>query len=209
MAGPASSGGAAARGEPAAKLLSVIGPPAVGKTTLAEAFAAELGGEVIYEDYAGNPFLAESYLGDGAARLPAQLYYLMSRVKQLALSSWPREGLRVSDYGFCQDRIYAEAQLTADAMRLYDRVARRLEGLVKRPDLVVRLDAAEPTLLRRIAERGRTFEQAMTHKFLSRLRAAYSALDAGGEGVCVDCDAVDLRPGEALAALVAEVRGRL
>ncbi|RKY23662.1 MAG: deoxynucleoside kinase, partial [Planctomycetota bacterium] len=40
----------------AAKLISIIGPVAVGKTTLAECLAAQLPAEILYEDYAGNPF---------------------------------------------------------------------------------------------------------------------------------------------------------
>ena len=120
-----------------ATLISIIGPPAVGKTTLAEGLSTELPGELIYEDYEGNPFLADSYTGGGDACLPAQLYYLMSRVKQLALAAWPVEGRFISDYGFCQDRIFAERRLGADDLKLYRRVARRVEGLVKGPDVLL------------------------------------------------------------------------
>ena len=66
-----------------AALISIIGPPAVGKTTLAALLAAKLPAELIREDYAGNPFLADSYAGSEQARLPGQLYFLLSRVGQL------------------------------------------------------------------------------------------------------------------------------
>lgn len=178
-----------------AKLISIIGPPASGKTTLAEALVAELPATLIREDYAGNPFLAESYLGRSEARLPGQLYFLVSRVGQLASSNWPGAGLYVSDYGFCQDRIYARARLSADDFRLYDRVARRLEGLVRPADLLLALDAAEATLLERIARRGREFERVMDQEFLASMRAAYN--EASRRASCpvirLDCDEIDLR----------------
>lgn len=194
-----------------AKLISIIGPPAVGKTTLAEALATELPAELVREDYVGNPFLAESYAGASDARLPGQLYFLMSRVGQLSISSWPAEGLRVSDYGFLQDRIFARVRLCPDDMAAYERVARRLEGLVRPPDIVIHLDAAEPVLLQRIAGRGRTFERAMTSEFLAALRNDYN--DACAALPCqvlrVDCHRNDLRQATGRASLLAEIRDRL
>ncbi len=194
-----------------AGLVSVIGPPAVGKTTLAEALAAALGAEMIYEDYAGNPFLAEAYLGNADAHLPAQLYYVMSRVRQLALATWPAGGTRVSDYGFCQDRLYARANLRADELALYERLARRLAPLVKPPDVAVHLDADEQTLLGRIAARGRQFERAFGADFLARMRAAYEAAvpAIGCEAIRVNCDEVDVRDLAAVADIARRVRERL
>ena len=194
-----------------AKLISIIGPPAVGKTTLAEALARELPAEAIYEDYAGNPFLAESYTRGGDARLPAQLYYLMSRVKQLGISNWPSDGLCVSDYGFCQDRVFAEAKLEADDLHLYGRVARRVEGLVKSPDVLIGLDASVETLLGRIAARGRDFERVMDAAFLSRMREAYEGVEsqAACPVVRVDCEKTDFREVGGVARVVQQVRGTL
>lgn len=194
-----------------AKLISIIGPPASGKTTLAEHLAAELPAALVREDYAGNPFLAESYVGRKEARLPGQLYFLISRVGQLSRSSWPACGLLVSDYGFCQDRIYARVRLGEEDYRLYDPLARRLEGLVHPPDLLIHLDAAEATLLGRIARRGREHEKVMDAEFLAEMRAAYN--EAARREACpvirIDCDAVDFRRDSGRAALLAEVRRKV
>ena len=194
-----------------AKLISVIGPPAVGKTTLAEHLAADLPADLICEDWAGNPFLAESYAGDERARLPGELYFLISRAGQLLRLSWPGDGLRVSDYGFCQDRIFAGVRLNGRDMELYDRLAARLEPLVCPPDVLVYLDAGERTLRERIARRGRDFERVMDGAFLAAMRRAYRAAAAGA--ACpvlrVDCDAVDVGGAAARADLVRRVRESL
>lgn len=178
-----------------AALVSVIGPPAVGKTTLAELLSRELPARLIREDYEGNPFLAESYLGREDFLLPAQLHYLMSRTAQLSRLTWPADGVAVSDYGFCQDRIYARVRLGEREFRVYEQVAEYTAPLVRPPDVLICLDAAEATLLGRIARRGREFEKAMTAEFLAVMRQAYSreAREARCAVICVDCDGVDVR----------------
>ena len=183
----------------------------MGKTTLAGHLAAEMGGRLICEDFEGNPFLADSYLGVRDACLPAQLFFLLSRVKQLSLGNWPAEGLAVSDYGFCQDRIYAAAKLTEDEMALYDRVARRVEGLVCPPNVIVHLDAPEPVLRSRIVARGREYEKAMTPEFLEEMRMAYNDIDRSARCpvIRVDADAADVRDANARNELIARIRGEL
>jgi deoxyadenosine/deoxycytidine kinase len=192
-------------------LASIIGPPAAGKTTLALHLATELPAELIIEDYASNPFLADSYAGRSEAHLPAQLHFLLSRVAQLRSSSWPRGGMFISDYGFCQDRMYANLRLPAEDLKLYDLLAGRMEAMVHPPDLVIHLDAAEATLLERIAARGRTFERAMTADFLGEVRQAYNsfACSASCPVISVDCRRTDLRQAGARAALTAEIRRKM
>jgi len=190
-----------------ARLISVIGPPASGKTTLAERLAADLPAELIREDYAGNPFLAESYLRCGQFALQSQLYFLFSRLAQLNLQLWPAEGCRVSDYGFCQDAIYARANLSAADMAVYRRLADGAEAAVKAPDVLVSLAGPEGLLLERIARRGRGFERTFTPEFLAGLARSYR--DVAASAACpvieVDVSAVDITAPEG-RALVERIR---
>ncbi len=192
-------------------MVSIVGAPASGKTTLAEHLAAEMPATLLREDYAGNPFLADSCAGRAEARLPGQLYFLMSRVAQLNESHWPGNGVVVTDYGFCQDAIFAQLRLGADDLRLYERIARRVNGLVHPPEVLVLLEAPPEVLLERIARRGRDFEKTLTAAFLSEITEAYNSVVA--EARCpvlrVDCHAQDLRRQDCRAELVRRIRESL
>lgn len=194
-----------------APLLSVIGLPASGKTTLAELLAMELPAKLIREDYEGNPFLAESYCGPDAMRLPAQAFYLLSRVSQLSVAHWPARGTFVSDYGFCQDRVYASLRLCPDDLAAYEPLLARVSPLVRPPSAMVYLDADPEALIERIAIRGRSFEKAMTVDFLADMREAYNGIveAANCPVLTVRCDEVDLRNHRPRAKLIERIRATL
>jgi len=194
-----------------AKLISIIGPPAVGKTTLAELLAKELPATLVLEDYAGNAFLADSYLGNDKLRLPAQIFYLLSRVQQLSAACWPREGLLLSDYGFCQDGLYARTRLSACDFGIYERIAARLAPAVHSADMMIRLDASAPLLLERLAARGRGFEKAMDAEFISTMRRGYDeiARTAQCPVVLVDCDEVDILQADRRVRLLGRIKAKL
>jgi deoxyadenosine/deoxycytidine kinase len=194
-----------------AALVSIIGPPAVGKTTLAALLCEDLPATLIREDWQGNPFLAASWAGDAAARLPGQMYFLLSRVAQLAAHTWPEAGVFISDYGFCQDRVFARRRLGAEDFAAYDAVARRLERVVRPPDVLIHLDAAPRTLLARLAARGRDFERVMDEEFLSAMRDAYAraAAEARCPVIAFDCDEADFREPPVRQTLVAGLRKAL
>jgi len=202
--GETASGGAARQ----APLLSIIGLPASGKTTLAELLAMELPARLVREDYEGNPFLAESYAGPDEMRLPAQVFYLLSRVSQLSAGHWPGRGTFVGDYGFCQDRVYASLRLSPEDFATYEVLHARVAPLVQPPKAMVYLDAEPAALMERIAVRGRPFEKAITADFLSAMRDAYNDLVKAAECpvLTVRCDEVDLRNHRPRAELIKRIR---
>ncbi len=161
-----------------ARLVSIIGPPASGKTTLAEWLAQALPARLLREDYAGNPFLEAYYLGDESLALPAQLYFLFSRAGQLSRRRWPDSGWVVSDYGFCQDAVYAARNLTGSDAETYARLALQAGRAVHPPELVLHLDAGPELLLERISLRARRHEMGFTGEFLNELRRAYAEVAA-------------------------------
>jgi deoxyadenosine/deoxycytidine kinase len=192
-----------------ASLISVIGPPASGKTTLAEALAVELPARLIREDWSGNPFIADAYTAGGSrVELASQLYFLLSRVGQLARDHWPPGGMVVSDYGFCQDRLYARTRLSSSDFDIYRRLAEPLTAMVQPPDVMIVLEVSPAELRRRIATRGRAFERSMTDAFLATMAEAYAdrCLTGSRATIRVDGDRVDLRLPARRAELIDEIR---
>lgn len=194
-----------------AKLISIIGPPASGKTLLGEKLATELSGELIREDYSGNPFLAESYVGSTETRLPSQLFFLFSRLKQLQEANWSEEGIFVSDYGFCQDAIFARQRLNDRDLEVYRRIASLAPRMVHSPDLIISLDASTETLIERIAQRGRDYESAIDNEFIGAMRKEYSSVAgrADCQVITIDTDVVDLRDPQERAKLIEVIRRKL
>lgn len=179
----------------------------MGKTTLADALAGRLSGTLIHEDYAGNPFLAESYTGADSSRLPSQLYFLLSRVDQLWEATWPDSGWMICDYGFCQDAIYARNRLSVKDFAVYEKAAERLNALVHPPELVINLFAEIDTLLERVARRGRDYEAVFDEPFLRSMQEAYAGLVDHFDCpvLQIDCDRVDIRTDAAQQSILADV----
>lgn len=155
--------------------LVVEGPIGVGKTSLARRLAESFEADLLLEQAADNPFLERFYQNPQLAALPTQLFFLLQRVEQL-------RGLRqgdlfqprvVADYLFDKDRVFAELNLDAHELALYDKLYQQLAPEVPTPDLVIYLQAPVDVLQRRIVQRGIGYEQVISAEYLARLSEAY------------------------------------
>lgn len=194
--------------------LVVEGPIGVGKTSLTRLLARELGAQVNLEVVEENPFLAAFYERPRAYAFQVQVFFLLSRFKQLqALSQAPLfEQSVVSDYLFDKDFIFAAMNLRDHEFALYEDLYHHLRPRLARPDLVVYLSAGTDLLLSRIAQRGRPFEQAIEAAYLRELSARYDEYFRSYDGPLLRLNAGDYdfvgRPQDE-AAILARVRGAL
>src|SRR5881628_1897562 len=151
------------------RYIVVEGVIGVGKTSLARLLSERLQGRLVLEEVEENPFLKDFYQDRARYAFQTQMHFLFSRfqqqrnLRQMELFS----ERMVSDYLFQKDRIFAGLNLSERELALYEKVVGWLELEVTRPDVVVYLQAANETLMERIAKRGRPFERDMDRAYIA------------------------------------------
>ncbi|MFJ3086413.1 deoxynucleoside kinase [Streptomyces sp. NPDC086838] len=155
-------------------VICVGGMIGIGKTSVAELIAKELGSKVFYESVEDNPILPLFYTAGpeeiAAKRYPflLQLYFLQTRFA--AIKEAYRQDDNVLDRSIYEDWYFAKVnhdlgRISALEMQVYEgllaEMMREIDGLPyrKAPDLMVYLKADFETVLLRIGLRGRDFEQ--------------------------------------------------
>ena len=156
----------------------VEGPIGVGKTSLAKRLAKSFETDLLLEGADENPFLERFYQDPRSGALPAQLFFLFQRVRQIEAMRQADmfQPVRVADFLMEKDRLFAELTLGAEELKLYEQVYRHVTVDAPVPDLVVYLQAPEDVLLKRISRRGIKYERKIDAEYLRDLSEAYSRL---------------------------------
>ena len=160
----------------ASRFIVVEGPIGAGKTALAKRLASSMSADLVLEEVEENPFLERFYRDGSSAALPAQMFFLFARARQLEnlRQSDLFTDVRVADYLFAKDKLFAELNLDSDELALYDKVAENLAVEPPVPDLVIYLQASVDALMERIARRGINFERMIDRHYLERLTDSYA-----------------------------------
>jgi len=158
------------------RYIVIEGPIGVGKTSLARKVAETLSADLLLEEVYENPFLERFYRDGQSAALPAQMFFLFARARQIEdlRQADMFANVRVSDYLFAKDQLFAELNLSADELKLYEQVAETLNVEAPAPDLVIYLQSSVDALLERIARRGVGFERAIDRHYLEKVTDAYA-----------------------------------
>lgn len=162
------------------RFVAIAGNIGVGKSTLTGLLSQRLNWEPFYEAVSDNPYLADFYGDMARFAFHSQIFFLSRRL---------RHHRRLLDFpsSVVQDRsVYEDAEIFARNLfnqghigaRDYQTYRELYEVLVlflPPPDLVVYLRASVPTLMNRIAMRGRTFEQNISSDYLEQLNQLYAS----------------------------------
>jgi len=156
----------------------VEGPIGVGKTSLARRLAESFESDLLLEGADENPFLERFYQDPRSGALPAQLFFLLQRARQMQdmRQADMFRPVRVADFLIEKDRLFAELVLDAEELKLYEQVYQHVTIDAPVPDLVIYLQAPEDVLLKRIAKRGIRYERRIDASYLRRLSEAYTRM---------------------------------
>jgi deoxyguanosine kinase len=157
------------------KYIAVEGAIGVGKSSLVEALASRFDSAKVMESIE-NPFLVDFYNDSQGAAFQAQLFFLLSRYRQLTdhVQQDLFSRLVIADYVFEKDKIFAYLNLTDDELLIYDKLFSLLEPKVPRPDLVIYLQAGNDVLMSRIHKRHRDIEANLSEKYISEVNRSYN-----------------------------------
>lgn len=160
----------------ASRYIAIEGPMGVGKTALARRLADSLSADLILEELDANPFLERFYRDGRSAALPAQMFFLFARARQIEQMRQPDlfSNVRISDYLFTRDRLFAELNLDSEELKLYEKIADNLAVEAPVPDLVIYLQTSVDAIMQRLLRRNLPFDRFVERSYLERLTDAYS-----------------------------------
>ena len=162
------------------KFVIVAGNIGVGKSTLVGLLSQRLGWQPFYEPEAENPYLTDFYQDMRTWAFHSQIFFLSRRLRtHRKLLDHPTSAI--------QDRsVYEDAEIFAENLHVQGLMTDRdylsyrdlyqvLIEFLPPPDLVVYLRAGVPTLMHRIAQRGRGYEREISPEYLGQLNRLYES----------------------------------
>ncbi len=155
--------------------IAVEGPIGVGKTSFVELLVRKFDAHKVLEDL-NNPFLEKFYQDQQGAAFQVQLFFLLSRYRQLQELAQRDlfDQVTLLDYIFPKDKIFAYLNLDDSELLIYDRLYEMLESQVTNPDLVIYLQAETAQLVDRIRRRNRAIESAIAEDYINEVNKAYN-----------------------------------
>lgn len=157
--------------------ITVIGPIASGKTTASQFLAGELNLPLLDADlFETNPFLP-SYIEDTKRwSFATELFFTIARIKKLqAVKGMLEKSSIIVDSGLIMShQVYTKNHLvqgtmTAAEWEFFTRIVEDYRSNLPTPDLVIHITASPNIQLKRIKDRGRSFESGYTLEYLESI----------------------------------------
>ncbi|MCK5086965.1 MAG: deoxynucleoside kinase [Melioribacteraceae bacterium] len=158
------------------RYIAIEGVIGAGKTSLALKLAKKLSANLILEEFETNPFLEKFYDDRKRYAFQTQMFFLVNRFKQQ--QELNQEDLFsshiIGDYIFDKDKIFAYMNLIGEELKLYEALFPLLQRDLRKPDLVIFLQASIDRLMHNIKRRSRKIEKNLTRSYIKELSDAYN-----------------------------------
>jgi len=161
------------------KFIAIAGNIGVGKSTLVEKMCARWDWQPFIEGVVDNPYLADFYGDMRAWAFHSQIFFLSQRLRDLRrlidhATSVVQDRTVYEDAEIFAKNLYRQQLISERDWRSYSELYHALTQLLPPPDLVVYLQSSVPTLLERIAQRGREYEKKIAPDYLAQLNELYA-----------------------------------
>lgn len=155
--------------------ITVEGPIGVGKTSLSKAVSETFEYHLLKEIVDENPFLGKFYENIEEWSFQTEMFFLCNRYKQLSDIHYilDQQSPVVADYHIFKNLIFAKRTLKPSEYDKYESIYKILTADMPKPNMVIYLHASLDTLMKRIAMRGREFENMISREYMAQLAADY------------------------------------
>ncbi|MEO8581570.1 MAG: deoxynucleoside kinase [Patescibacteria group bacterium] len=160
-------------------LIVIAGNMAVGKTTFAELLHTYYNIPILPENFNDNPYLEKFYEDMATWAYPSQLFFLEERAKQSVVINSRQTPLILDrsvyeDRGIFAENLYRKNFISPEDFGKYEKRYQEIITALPSPSLLVFLTASVDTLMKRMANRGRDFEQNIDRSYLEALNTLYN-----------------------------------
>jgi len=158
--------------------VAIAGNIGVGKTTLTRLLSQELKWRAYYEKVIDNPYLPLFYDDMLRWSFHLQIFFLSHRFKsQKEITEWPDSCIQdrsiYEDVEIFARTIHESGNMSKVDYENYRLLFSTMVAYLRKPDLIIYLDATVDDLIGRILKRGRDFEQTIDPEYLRQLHYAY------------------------------------
>ncbi len=158
--------------------IGVAGNIGVGKSTLTALLSQHLEWEPFMEGVQDNPYLADFYTDMSRWSFHSQVFFLARRLRHhRQLLDRPNSVIQdrtvYEDAEIFARNLYEQGSMEARDYETYCELYQAVISILPPPNLVLYLRASTSTLIKRIQQRGRSYERQITPDYLESLNVLY------------------------------------
>lgn len=155
----------------------IIGPTGVGKSSLIDYLQKHISCVVYSDPYEDNPFIKDAYLGNSKC-FQSQLFFfkeflkLHKDIRKQSKTILQERSIFESVHIFCAN-LMREGIFTKDEYAVFEDLLTEVKEFIIIPDQIIALSANSDTILGRITNRGRDFENGIQLQFIEGQKELY------------------------------------